>query len=110
MVYRGGLSSEERERGSCLEDDLKAKVVYFSSSIVVFDILCTHTCTYTQVSESLHTTHCPTGEEELQLKKKRDTSYARCSDLRKKLKSSREAQQQIAAFTSKTNSALNTTA
>lgn len=40
------------------------------------------------------------GEEELQLKKKRDISYAKCSEIKKKLKSSREAQQQIAAFSS----------
>lgn len=36
VVYRGGLSGEERERGSRLEDDLKAKVVYYSSSIVYY--------------------------------------------------------------------------
>jgi chromosome segregation ATPase len=47
------------------------------------------------------------GEEELQLKKKRDTSYAKCAEIKKRLKSSREAQQQIATFTSKTNSSSN---
>jgi hypothetical protein len=48
------------------------------------------------------------GEEELQLKKKRDISYAKCSEIKKQLKSSREAQQQIASFSAKSNSSATT--
>ena len=82
------------------KDELKASINTVCSA-----------CTYISVLwRSHHNYPLPTGEEELQLKKKRDASYARCSELRNKLKSSREAQQQIAAFTSKTNSAPNATA
>ena len=41
---------------------------------------------------------CVTGEEETQLKRRRDTSYAKCSELKKKLKASREALQQISVL------------
>ena len=38
------------------------------------------------------------GEEELQLKRKRDASYTNCADLKKKLKCSRDALQQLAVL------------
>ena len=38
------------------------------------------------------------GEEELQLKRKRDVSYTNCADLKKKLKCSRDALQQLAVL------------
>ena len=41
---------------------------------------------------------CVAGEEETQLKKRRDTSYAQCSELKRKLKASREALQQISVL------------
>ena len=40
--------------------------------------------------------HTPVqGEEEIRLKKKRDISYQKCLDYKQKLKSSREALQQL---------------
>ena len=39
-----------------------------------------------------------TGEEELQLKRKRDASYTNCADLKKKLKCSCDALQQLAVL------------
>ena len=52
--------------------------------------------------KTLHTvlksfSHCA-GEEEAQLKKRRDASYTKCSELKKKLKASREALQQISVL------------
>lgn len=45
------------------------------------------------------------GEEELKLKRKRDASYTHCADLKKKLKCSRDAMQQLAMIAKSTNKA-----
>ena len=41
------------------------------------------------------------GDEELQLKRRRDASYSRCSDLKLKLKASQESLLQISALSPK---------
>ena len=50
----------------------------------------------------IHTLHTQ-GEEEIRLKKKRDISYQKCLDYKQKLKSSREALQQLSELSKTSN-------
>ena len=80
--------------------------MYSCLSIIISIVLCTCKVFLSQKVPVLPVSSL-TGEEEMRLKKRRDASYAKCSELKKKLKASREAIQQIAVLTSKTeNSTL----